>query len=62
MSLGDQVTDPVTGVRETAAQRHRAIVEAAAAADESGFHGCTSASITALSTRLGTAGGAGRDR
>jgi len=39
MSLGDQVTDPVTGVRETAAQRHRAIVEAAAAADESGFHG-----------------------
>ncbi|KXF55764.1 luciferase [Rhodococcus sp. SC4] len=37
MTLGDQVTDPVTGVRETAAQRHRAIVEASVAADEGGF-------------------------
>lgn len=39
MSLGDQVTDPVTGVRQSAAERHRAIVEAAAVADEVGFHG-----------------------
>jgi alkanesulfonate monooxygenase SsuD/methylene tetrahydromethanopterin reductase-like flavin-dependent oxidoreductase (luciferase family) len=39
MTLGDQVTDPVTGVSETAAQRHRAIVEAAAVADQVGFHG-----------------------
>ncbi len=39
MTLGDQITDPVTGVSETAAQRHRAIVEAAAIADEAGFHG-----------------------
>jgi alkanesulfonate monooxygenase SsuD/methylene tetrahydromethanopterin reductase-like flavin-dependent oxidoreductase (luciferase family) len=39
MTLGDQVTDPVTGTLETAAQRHRAIVEAAAIADGAGFHG-----------------------
>jgi alkanesulfonate monooxygenase SsuD/methylene tetrahydromethanopterin reductase-like flavin-dependent oxidoreductase (luciferase family) len=39
MTLGDQVTDPVTGASETAAQRHRAIVEAAAVADQVGFHG-----------------------
>ena len=39
MTLGDLVTDPVTGVRETPAERHRAIVEAAAAADGAGFHG-----------------------
>lgn len=39
MTLGDQVTDPITGGRETAAERHRAIVEAAAAADEVGVHG-----------------------
>lgn len=39
MTLGDQVTDPVTGVRETAAERHRAAVEAAVVADEAGFHG-----------------------
>jgi alkanesulfonate monooxygenase SsuD/methylene tetrahydromethanopterin reductase-like flavin-dependent oxidoreductase (luciferase family) len=39
MTLGDQVTDPITGVRETAAERHRAIVEASAVADEVGFHG-----------------------
>ncbi len=39
MSLGDQVTDPVTGTRQTAAERHRAIVEAAAVADEVGFSG-----------------------
>jgi alkanesulfonate monooxygenase SsuD/methylene tetrahydromethanopterin reductase-like flavin-dependent oxidoreductase (luciferase family) len=39
MTLGDQVTDPVTGTVETAAERHRAIVEAAALADQVGFHG-----------------------
>ncbi|GAA1268705.1 LLM class flavin-dependent oxidoreductase [Pseudonocardia aurantiaca] len=39
MTLGDQVTDPITGRRDTAAERHRAIVEAAVVADEAGFHG-----------------------
>jgi alkanesulfonate monooxygenase SsuD/methylene tetrahydromethanopterin reductase-like flavin-dependent oxidoreductase (luciferase family) len=39
MTLGDLVTDPVTGNLETPAQRHRAVVEAAAVADEVGFHG-----------------------
>jgi alkanesulfonate monooxygenase SsuD/methylene tetrahydromethanopterin reductase-like flavin-dependent oxidoreductase (luciferase family) len=39
MTLGDQVADPITGVSETAAERHRAIVEAAAVADQVGFHG-----------------------
>jgi alkanesulfonate monooxygenase SsuD/methylene tetrahydromethanopterin reductase-like flavin-dependent oxidoreductase (luciferase family) len=38
MTLGDQVADPVTGVTESAAERHRAIVEAAAVADQAGFH------------------------
>lgn len=37
MTLGDQVTDPVTGQRETAAERHRAIVDAAVAAEGGGF-------------------------
>lgn len=39
MTLGDTVADPVTGATETAAQRHRAIVEAAVVADQVGFHG-----------------------
>jgi alkanesulfonate monooxygenase SsuD/methylene tetrahydromethanopterin reductase-like flavin-dependent oxidoreductase (luciferase family) len=39
MTLGDLVRDPVTGVLETPAERHRSVVEAAAAADEVGFHG-----------------------
>jgi alkanesulfonate monooxygenase SsuD/methylene tetrahydromethanopterin reductase-like flavin-dependent oxidoreductase (luciferase family) len=39
MTLGDLVTDPVTGAREMPAERHRAVVEAAAVADEVGFHG-----------------------
>jgi alkanesulfonate monooxygenase SsuD/methylene tetrahydromethanopterin reductase-like flavin-dependent oxidoreductase (luciferase family) len=39
MTLGDIVTDPVTGTRETSAQRHRSVVEAAAVADSVGFHG-----------------------
>lgn len=39
MTLGDQVTDPITGTVETPAERHRAIVEAAVVADQVGFHG-----------------------
>jgi alkanesulfonate monooxygenase SsuD/methylene tetrahydromethanopterin reductase-like flavin-dependent oxidoreductase (luciferase family) len=39
MTLGDLDTDPVTGGRETPGQRHRAIVEAAAVADQVGLHG-----------------------
>jgi alkanesulfonate monooxygenase SsuD/methylene tetrahydromethanopterin reductase-like flavin-dependent oxidoreductase (luciferase family) len=39
MSLGDIVTDPVTGLTETAAERHRAIVEAAVIADRVGLEG-----------------------
>lgn len=39
MSLGDIVTDPVTGLTETAAERHRAIVEAAVVADRVGLEG-----------------------
>lgn len=39
MTLGDLVTDPVSGTRETPAERHRAVVEAAAVADRAGFHG-----------------------
>lgn len=39
MSLGDQVTDPVTGTLQSPAERHRAIVEAAGIADEVGFGG-----------------------
>lgn len=37
MTLGDQVLDPVTNKRESAVERHRAIVEASVAADEGGF-------------------------
>jgi alkanesulfonate monooxygenase SsuD/methylene tetrahydromethanopterin reductase-like flavin-dependent oxidoreductase (luciferase family) len=39
MSLGDLVTDPVTGYRATPSERHREIVEASATADAAGFHG-----------------------
>ncbi|CQD17414.1 coenzyme F420-dependent oxidoreductase [Mycobacterium lentiflavum] len=39
MTLGDVVADPVTGFTPTAAERHRAIVEAATVADEAGFEG-----------------------
>jgi alkanesulfonate monooxygenase SsuD/methylene tetrahydromethanopterin reductase-like flavin-dependent oxidoreductase (luciferase family) len=39
MTLGDLVTDPITGRSETAAERHRSVVEAAATADTAGFHG-----------------------
>jgi alkanesulfonate monooxygenase SsuD/methylene tetrahydromethanopterin reductase-like flavin-dependent oxidoreductase (luciferase family) len=39
MTLGDVVADPVTGCTATAAERHRAIVEAAVVADQAGFEG-----------------------
>jgi alkanesulfonate monooxygenase SsuD/methylene tetrahydromethanopterin reductase-like flavin-dependent oxidoreductase (luciferase family) len=39
MTLGDVVTDPVTGTLQTAAERHRSIVEAAALSEQAGFHG-----------------------
>lgn len=39
MDLGDRITDPITGANPTPSARHRAIVEAAAMADEAGFHG-----------------------
>lgn len=39
MTLGDVVTDPITGHTPTAAERHRDIVEAAVAADNAGFEG-----------------------
>ncbi|MEV5413192.1 LLM class flavin-dependent oxidoreductase [Thermopolyspora sp. NPDC052614] len=39
LDLGDRLTDPITGVCPTPAERHRAIVEASAVADEAGFHG-----------------------
>lgn len=38
MGLGDQVRDPVTGTLEDAAQRHRAMIDAAVVADETGYH------------------------
>lgn len=39
MTLGDLDTDPVTKQRETPAQRHQAIVEAAVVAEQVGLHG-----------------------
>ncbi len=39
MSLGDHITDPITGQRPTAAERHRMIVEAAVVAEDAGFNG-----------------------
>ena len=39
MTLGDVVTDPVTGTSQTTAERHRSIVEAAVIAEQAGFHG-----------------------
>jgi len=38
-TLGDHLTDPVTGRRETQAERHRSIVEAAVLAESVGFDG-----------------------
>jgi alkanesulfonate monooxygenase SsuD/methylene tetrahydromethanopterin reductase-like flavin-dependent oxidoreductase (luciferase family) len=37
LSLGDLITDPVTGIRRTHAQRHRNLVEQAVAAEAVGF-------------------------
>lgn len=37
LSLGDHITDPVTGVRQTQAERHRSIVEQAVLAEQVGF-------------------------
>src|SRR6202161_1850441 len=39
MTLGDVATDPVTGTLQTAAERHRSIVEAAVLSEQAGFHG-----------------------
>jgi alkanesulfonate monooxygenase SsuD/methylene tetrahydromethanopterin reductase-like flavin-dependent oxidoreductase (luciferase family) len=39
MTLGDLVTDPITGQLETPSERHRSIVEASAIADAVGIHG-----------------------
>jgi alkanesulfonate monooxygenase SsuD/methylene tetrahydromethanopterin reductase-like flavin-dependent oxidoreductase (luciferase family) len=38
LSLGDLITDPVTGERRTHAQRHRNLVDQAVAAEAVGFH------------------------
>ena len=37
LTLGDHLTDPVTGARQTQAERHRGIVEQAVVAERSGF-------------------------
>ena len=39
MSLGDHITDPVTGFRPTAQGRHRDFVTMAVRAEDAGFHG-----------------------
>lgn len=39
MSIGDHVTDPVTGYRPTVQERHRNFVESAVVAEAAGFHG-----------------------
>ena len=39
MSLGDLITDPVTGSRPTPQQRHRAFIDMAVRGEEAGFHG-----------------------
>jgi alkanesulfonate monooxygenase SsuD/methylene tetrahydromethanopterin reductase-like flavin-dependent oxidoreductase (luciferase family) len=39
MSLGDLIPDPVTGQRQTAAQRHRMLVDLAVRAEAAGFNG-----------------------
>lgn len=39
MSLGDIVTDPITGEQMTAQERYRTLIDAAVIADRSGFHG-----------------------
>lgn len=37
LTLGDHLTDPVTGTRQTAAERHRSLVEQAVVAEAAGF-------------------------
>jgi alkanesulfonate monooxygenase SsuD/methylene tetrahydromethanopterin reductase-like flavin-dependent oxidoreductase (luciferase family) len=37
LSLGDLITDPVTGVRRSPAERHRSLVEQAVVAEQAGF-------------------------
>ncbi len=37
LSLGDLITDPVTGIRSTPAQRHRSFVEQGVRAEQAGF-------------------------
>ena len=39
LSLGDLITDPVTGERMTSAERHRSVVDYAVAAEAAGFAG-----------------------
>jgi alkanesulfonate monooxygenase SsuD/methylene tetrahydromethanopterin reductase-like flavin-dependent oxidoreductase (luciferase family) len=39
MSLGDLITDPVTGHRASPAERHRMMIDAAVIADKTGFYG-----------------------
>jgi alkanesulfonate monooxygenase SsuD/methylene tetrahydromethanopterin reductase-like flavin-dependent oxidoreductase (luciferase family) len=39
MSLGDHITDPVSGQRWTAQQRHRMFIDMAVRAEAAGFHG-----------------------
>lgn len=39
MSLGDYITDPITGAMPTPAARHRMLVEAAVVAESAGFNG-----------------------
>jgi alkanesulfonate monooxygenase SsuD/methylene tetrahydromethanopterin reductase-like flavin-dependent oxidoreductase (luciferase family) len=39
MSLGDMVTDPITGRLATAEQRYRMVIDAAVIADKTGFNG-----------------------
>jgi alkanesulfonate monooxygenase SsuD/methylene tetrahydromethanopterin reductase-like flavin-dependent oxidoreductase (luciferase family) len=39
MSLGDHITDPITGQRWTARQRHRMFVDGAVRAEQAGFDG-----------------------
>ena len=39
MSLGDLMTDPVTGTQLTTVERHRMMIDAAVIADKVGFHG-----------------------
>jgi alkanesulfonate monooxygenase SsuD/methylene tetrahydromethanopterin reductase-like flavin-dependent oxidoreductase (luciferase family) len=39
MSLGDMITDPITGVSATSSERHRMMIDAAVVAERAGFYG-----------------------